>query len=143
MTDIKAWIMVFFLGILKLPFKILAPFVVPFLSYYHRVNHPFWGVRDATDLSWWNIGVRNSCHNMVTKPMPTWKTVKANSKDSSLEQEPGFQWRYRRSDDGRYVSFRMTWGEPRKEKGKREFYIGWTLNQKPYMRLTFAQFRPW
>ena len=135
---ITSWLKVIGLGLTKAPFKILAPFVVPFIS--DRVNHPIFGVRDATDLSYWNIAWRNGCHNMYNKPQVEYRT-KGNTEDETLERLSGFQWRYRKSLDGDYVSFRMTWGKPR-NKGKREFYIGWTMNETPRMRLTFFQLRP-
>jgi hypothetical protein len=71
--------------------------------------------------------------------------TKANTPDETLERLPGFQWRYRESLDGEYRSFRCSWGKPRASKGKREFYIGWTLRTKfedETMSLTFFQFRP-
>lgn len=139
---ISAWLKVVGLGIAKWPFKVLAPFVVPFLSDEQRRLNPIFGVADATDLSWYNIAIRNGCHNMITVPMPPWITVATNTpEDPSMELRDGLQWRYRRSHDGKYVSFRVTWGAPRK-KGKREFYVGWTLNDRPYARLTFFQLRP-
>lgn len=131
-----AWVKVILLGVTKLPCKLLAPLAVLFVD---RNTHPIWGVRDATDLSWWNIGVRNACHNMYTRPQVQFIT-KGNTIDPSLEAKDGLQWRYRKSLDGKYVSFRMTWGKQR-YKGKREFYIGWTMNKASYMRLTFFQLR--
>ena len=133
-----AWLRVFILGTFgKLIAKILAPLAVLVVD---RKNHPVWGVRDATDLSWWNVGVRNAAHNMFTRPQVEYKT-RVNTADITLEAYDGFQWRYRKSLDGKYVSFRCSWGKPR-SKGKKEFYIGWTMNEKSYMRLTFFQFRP-
>lgn len=112
--------------------KILAPVAVPFVN--DKVNHPVWGVRDTDDLSYWNLAVRNSAHNFLSRsqlPFETW----AGSEDHTLEKEDGFQWRYRRSiRTGSFVSFRITWGRPRKSKGKREIYLGWTLNDQPFMR---------
>ena len=137
---IRSWLKVFALGITKLPVKLVAPLVVPFLDEFDRMWHPIFGVADATDLSWWNIGVRNAAHNMYTRPMPEFESS-GNTEDFTLEALEGFQWRHRASLDGKYVSFRMTWGKPR-NKGKKEFYIGWTMNSQPYMRLTFFQFRP-
>lgn len=135
----RAWLNVIVLGLTKLPCKLIAPLVVPFLSDESRNSHPVFGVRDATDIGYWNIAIRNACHNLYTRPMPEFHT-RSNTGDWSLEQRHGFQWRYRESVDGEYVSFRMTWGKPR-DKGKREFYVGWTMNSQPYMRLTFAQLR--
>lgn len=132
----KAWLKVIILGLIKWPFKLTAPIAYPFID---KVNNPIWGVRDATDLSFKNIALRNACHNMFNRPTPPFKTL-TNSVDETLEKEEGLQWRYRESAGAKYVSFRMTWGKPR-NKGKREFYIGWTMNEKAYMRLTFFQLR--
>lgn len=140
----KAWLLIYALGLLKWPFKALALVVVPFLSDYQRVHHPIWGVRDAKqkgDTSWNWIAWRNGVHNMTTRATPHFDTW-SNSDDWTLEFEPGFQWRYRRSKCGLYHSFRMTWGPVRSDKGKREFYIGWTMNEEVVMRLTFFQCRP-
>jgi len=139
----KAWFKVVGLGLSKLPLKIIAPIAYFFIK--DKVNHPIFGVRDASDLSWWNIGVRNSVHNMYNRPDVPHKTF-GNTDDETLERLEGFQWRRRESIDGEYVSFRMTWGKPR-NKGKKEFYIGWTmgssnLKDEARMRLTFFQFRP-
>jgi hypothetical protein len=159
--QIKAWLKVIGLGITKIPLKILALFVVPFLNSKQRVEHPIFGVRDATDLSYKNIAIRNAVHNMYNLPDVPFITV-ANTDDHTLEKESGLQWRYRKSGqwifefdetkpvfipDGKYVSFRVTWGKPR-NKGKREFYIGWTMGSsnlkgESRMRLTFFQFRFW
>ena len=138
MKDVLPWIKVIALGLLKWPFKLLAPLAYPFID---KVNHPIWGVQDATDLSFKNIAITNGCHNMITKDMPEFDTF-TNTEDETLEKLEGFQWRYRRSKDGKYVSFRMTWGKPDGSKGKDEFYVGWTMNEKDYMRLTFFQMRP-
>ena len=125
---------VFFTGVfLRLPIKILAPIMVLFVD---RKSHPVWGVRDATDLSWWNTGLRNAAHNFMTRATPMYTTQGSDN----LENLDGFQWRYRESLDGVYVSFRCTWGAPR-NKGKKEFYIGWIMNDDPTMRLTFFQLR--
>jgi hypothetical protein len=138
-----AWLKVIGLGITKLPFKFLALFAYPFID---KVNNPFFGVRDATDLSYYNIAVRNGAHNLYNRPdVP--HTTTGNTDDESLEKLEGFQWRRRESLDGKYVSFRVTWGKPRASKGKKEFYIGWTmgssnLKDEARMRLTFFQFRP-
>jgi hypothetical protein len=133
----KAWTTVILLGVFgKLFAKLLAPVAVLFVN---RKTHPVWGVRDATDLSWWNTGVRNGAHNFFSRPTPAFSTT-GNTDDETLERLEGFQWRRRQSADGKYVSFRCTWGKPR-NKGKREFYVGWTMNEKAYMRLTFFQLR--
>ena len=133
-----AWLKVIALGLVKLPCKLLAPIAVLFVD---RQSHPVWGVKDATDLSWYNTGIRNGAHNLFTRPQADFVS-RSNTDDHTLEQLDGFQWRVRKSLDGKYVSFHMTWGKPRKSKGKKEFYVGWTLNDQPYMRLTFFQLRP-
>ena len=145
MADIIAWLKVIGLGVfVKIPAKILALVVYPFID---KVNNPIWGVRDATDLSYYNIAIRNGAHNFYNRPDVEHETF-ANTEDHTLENEEGFQWRYRRSLDGKYVSFRMTWGAPRASKGKKEFYVGWTMGSgnlkgESRMRLTFFQFRAW
>ncbi len=139
----KGWTKVFVLGFAKLPLKIAALFVVPFLNDEQRVKHPIWGCNDATDLSWNNIAFRNGVHNLYELKTPQWITVSTNTpEDPTLEKVEGFQYRYRKSDNEEFVSFRMTWGKPDRSKGKNEFYVGWTMNEKPTMRLTFFQLRP-
>jgi hypothetical protein len=136
---IKPWLKVIFLGIFgKLIVKALAPVAVLFVD---RQSHPVWGIRDATDLGYWNCAFRNSAHNMFTRPQVEFKS-KQNTTDDTMEKLAGVQRRWRTSVDGQYVSYRRTWGKPRGKKGKKEFYVGWTMNEKPYMRLTFFQFRP-
>lgn len=133
-----AWLKVILLGLFgKLLAKLLAPVAVLLVD---RKRHPIWGIRDATDLGYWNTAFRNSAHNMFTRPQVEFVS-KQNTPDDSMEKVNGVQRRWRTSKDGRYVSYRRTWGEPR-DKGKREFYVGWTMNEKPYMRLTFFQWRP-
>lgn len=133
-----AWLRVVLLGLFgKWIAKLLAPIAILFVD---RKTHPIWGVRDATDLSWWNTGIRNAAHNLFSRPQVAFTTT-GNTPDETLERLTGWQWRYRKSLDGKYVSFRMTWGAPRSSKGKHEFYVGWTMNEKPYMRLTFFQLR--
>jgi hypothetical protein len=135
-----AWFKVIILGVFgKLIAKLLAPVAVLFVD---RNTHPVWGIRDTTDLSYWNCAFRNGAHNMFNRPMPEFLTSGNTPHDWTLEKLEGFQWRKRQSVDGKYVSFRCTWGKPRTRKGKREFYVGWTMNDKPYMRLTFFQLRP-
>lgn len=135
------WLKVILLGTFgKLVAKALAPFAVPFLSDYKRVHHAIWGIRDTTDTSYWNCAFRNAAHNMFTRPQAQYYTY-SNTADLTLEKRRGFQWRRRVSLDDKYVSFRMSWGKPRNKKGKREFYVGWTMNEQPYMRLTFFQLR--
>lgn len=138
MRHVLAWIKVILMGLpVKLVAKLLAPVMVFFVD---RQSHPVWGVSDATDLSWWNVAIRNGAHNLFERDAVAFWTI-GNTDDQTLEKLEGWQWRYRYSIDGRYVSFRMTWGKPRRSKGKKEFYIGWTMNETPTMRLTFFQLR--
>ena len=128
----SAWFRVLSYAPMRLIMKVLAPVAYPFID---KVNDPIWGVNDATDLSYWNIAFRNGAHNFTNRPAvryATWGEID--------ESKAGFQWRRRESLTGKYVSFRCAWGEPR-SKGKREFYVGWTMNETPYFRLTL-QFRP-
>jgi hypothetical protein len=141
-AKIKAWTRVVLLGIGKWPLKILALFVVPFLNDHKRKHHSVWGARDATDLSWKNIAVTNGVHNLTDRPQVEYKSYGQNTADKTMEKIKGVQYRWRSSKDGKYVSYRRTWGKPRDKKGKREFYIGWTMNETATMRLTFFQFRP-
>jgi len=139
----NAWWKVIGLGLSKIPMKIITLGVVPFLDDEARNDHPIFGVRDATDLSWYNIAWRNGVHNMYNREMPVWKEAASNTKDLTLENEDGFQWRLRVSEDGEYVSFRVSWGKIKPKKGKNEFYVGWVMNEDAeYMRLTFFQLRP-
>ena len=137
-----AWLKVILLGTFgKVIAKLLAPIMVLFVD---RDIHPVWGNNWTTDFSYWNTAIRNGAHNAFRKPqVPYWET--GNTKDETLEKEDGFQWRKRESKNGRYVSFRCTWGKPRASKGKREFYIGWTMRPLGFeddtMALTFFQLR--
>ncbi len=137
----KAWFNVFKLGLIyKIPAKMAALFVVPFLSPSSRINNDVFGVMDAIDLSWYNIAVRNGAHNLFNVPIEPF-FQNGNTVDMTLEKVKGFQWRSRVSHSGKYVSFRMTWGVPR-NKGKYEFYIGWVPNPDgSSMRLSFLQLR--
>ena len=118
---------------LRVGAKLLAPFVVPFLSRVQRQAHPIWGCTGTMDLSWWNIAIRNGAHNCFL--MHSVPYLYEGDKDM---EEPGFKWRKCTSLGGKYASFRITWGKARPKKGKREFYIGWTLSQRlmrPVMQL--------
>lgn len=136
-----AWLRVIVLGtFVKAAAKLAAPIAVLFVD---RKTHPIWGNSWTKDFSYWNMAVRNGAHNLFRLRMPDYTTT-ANTDDFSLEREKGFQWRRRESLDGKYVSFRCTWGKPR-NKGKREFYVGWTMREDfedNTMSLTFFQFRP-
>jgi len=125
-----------FYGILKLAAKLLALLVVPFMDDDQRVHDPVLGCEDATDLSYWNIAIRNGAHNFAIRDRVDYQTFPHPHPDETLEKLDGYQWRFRRSLSGNYLSFRCTWGEPRPAKGKREFYIGWTMNETPRMRPT-------
>lgn len=138
-----AWLKVILYGTLgKLIAKLLAPIMVLFVD---RASHPIWGNSWTDDFSYWNSGWRNGAHNAFRKPQVPFEEL-SNSQDETLEKLEGFQWRYRKSLGGRYVSFRCTWGKPRPQKGKREFYIGWTMRPLGFedntMALTFFQLRP-
>ena len=104
--------------------------VVPFLSDEDRKNHSVWGAEDATDLSWKNIAWTNGVHNYANRPVVPY----ISTGDEDME-EAGLKIRSRISEDGKYVSYRITWG-PKRLQGKKEFYIGWTMNETPYMRPT-------
>ena len=92
-----AWLKVIALGLVKLPCKLLAPIAVLFVD---RQSHPVWGVKDATDLSWYNTGIRNGAHNLFTRPQADFVS-RSNTDDHTLEQLDGFQWRVRKSLDGK------------------------------------------
>lgn len=148
----SGWLRVLKYGLMQLPYKIAAPFVVPFLSKDERRSHPKFGNTGATDLGWWNIGVRNSCGNYEARPMPAYRTSGQFKGDETLEKVPGWQWRVRHSieynasgaisDVGRFRSFRFTFGPVRPQKGKWEFYVGYKMDSsEKVMRLTFFQLR--
>jgi len=132
----KAWWNVLKSAPYRILAKIAAPFVVPFLSPSDRINHPVFGVDDATDLSYTNIAWRNGAHNYTNRPQVEW--VHAGGAPD-LEHSEGVKWRVRESADGQYVSFRVVWGEARQY----EFYAGWTMNNTPRMRLTFQLRMKW
>jgi len=139
-----AWLSVFWKGTLGvLLVKLTAPIAVWFID--SRKTHPVYGNSQTTDFGWWNSAIRNSGHNYSRRPQVPYREY-ANTTDETLERMDGFQWRKRVSLDGKYVSFRCTWGKPRKSKGKKEFYIGWTMRPLGFeddtMSLTFFQFRP-
>lgn len=124
----------------KLVCKAIAPVAVLFVD---RINHPVWGISDAkSPVPYWEAAnpFGNACHNLFLRDAVGYDTW-GNTEDDTLEKLDGLQWRFRRSHhSGNYISFRVTWGPPRKSKGKREFYIGWTLNEESTMRPTL-QFR--
>ena len=137
-TVLVGWVgNIFLMGLTRwLIMKPLAPIAVLFVD---RKDHSIWGVEDATDLGYWNTAIRNGAHNYTVRDEPgKWTTW--GSDDDEMELEDGFRWRYNRSESRVYNSFRITWGKARNE-GKREFYIGWTMNGTGRMRLTL-QFRP-
>lgn len=137
-----AWLRVIWRGLFgKALAKIAAPVAVLFVD---RKHHRIWGNHQTDDLGYWNSGWRNGAHNFSRRPQVPY-TEKSNTDDETLERLDGFQWRLRKSLDGRYVSFRCTWGKVRPE-GKKEFYVGWTMRPLGFedntMALTFFQFRP-
>jgi len=120
----RSWVGFAFEYTARLLAKISALVVVPFLDDERRLNHPVYGVRDASDLGYWNIAVRNACHNFRQRDTVHHRCFG----DLDMEAE-GLKVRRCRSDSGKYRSFRVTWGKARPRKGKKEFYIGWTLSQ--------------
>lgn len=136
------WIRIIITGTLgKLLAKLAAPIAVLFVD---REDHPIWGDSWTDDHSWWNAGVRNGAHNAFRREQVPFRET-SNTNDETMEVLDGFQWRRRESLDGEYISFRCTWGK-RRDKGKREFYVGWTMRPLGFeddtMSLTFFQFRP-
>jgi len=132
-SAVRSWVGFSFEFFARFVTKLAAPLVVPFIK--DRKNHPVWGVRDATDLSYWNIAIRNACHNFRSRPSVAYQTFG----DREME-EKGKKYRFQKSLDGKYRSHRWTWGNARPKKGKREFYIGWTLAQREMRPV--IQFRP-
>jgi predicted methyltransferase len=141
-----AWLRVIGIGVAKLIVKATAPIAVLIVD---RQDNPIWGVADATDLGYKNVAFRNAGHNFVSRPQVEYTQTgnELAQKDWTLEKLDGFQWRMRKNKGkawmkaGEYVSLRMTWGKAR-NKGKKEFYVGWTMNESKTMRVTFFQFRP-
>lgn len=125
------WIRFIFYILARFLAKLTAPIAVFFVD---RRFHPIWGVEDTNNLSWWNIAIRNGAHNCFLRNSPPHKCTG----DAKME-ESGLKRRFCRSLSGKYASFRVTWGKSRK-KGKREFYIGWTLSQRRMRPV--IQFRP-
>jgi hypothetical protein len=138
-----AWLRVFALAPVVWLAKLVAPIAVLFVD---RKNHPVWG-NSHRYISYWDSAnpFGNAAHNLFRYPMPAY-TSTTNTPDATLEYLDGFQWRRCESADGKYVSFRCTWGKQRTAKGKREFYIGWTMRHPAFedgtMSLSFFQFRP-
>ena len=130
--NISAWMRVGAYLPMRLIMKVLALVAYPFID---KVNDQVFGVNDAVDLSYWNIAVRNGAHNFTNR-----EAVEYTSKGSIDEGKPGLQVRWRESTNGKYVSLRIAWGPPR-DNGKKEFYLGWTMNETPYFRVTL-QLRP-
>ena len=131
---------------MKLILKFVALFVYPLID---KKNNPVFGVADATDFSYSNIAIRNSCHNFMARPMVKYTQTgnKLAEFDWSLEEVNGFQWRIRRSkampgiEAGAYKSIRMTWGKANSD-GKDEFYFGWTMDDKRKVMRPTLQLRP-
>lgn len=136
------WIRIILTGTLgKALLKVAAPFFVPFID---KANHPLFGNSWTDDFSYYNMAIRNGAHNAFRRAQVPFSET-GNTSDETMEALDGFQWRRRESLDGEYLSFRMTWGK-RRDKGKREFYAGWTMRPLGFeddtMSLTFFQFRP-
>lgn len=137
-----AWLNVFKVGIGQLFYKFWAPLAVLLVD---KINHPIWGNSNGY-AGYIDIAFRNSTHNYNTRDAVPYTqkgnvpVVRRGAKDPM--EEKGFLWRYRRSADGKYVSFRFTFGRPLPQ-GKKEFYIGWTMdiNSKTFS-ITFFQFTP-
>jgi hypothetical protein len=140
----KAWLNVFKVGIGQLFFKFWAPVAVLFLDDDEKVSHPIWG-NSSGYVSYWDIAFRNSAHNYNTRPAQPY-TQKGNVQRvpegaPDPMEESGFKYRLRKSADREYVSLRLTFGKARPE-GKREFYIGWTMDiNDPTFSITFFQLR--
>ncbi len=154
------WLKIVPLLIAKVILKIVALFVYKLID---KKNNRFFGVKDATDLSYGNIAFRNSCHNFMARPQRKYTQTgnfperkfftdrggNLKKQGSDPMEESGFKWRIRKSiasdgiKAGEYVSLRMTFLKARKgKKGKRELYFGWTLNEDgKFMRPT-TQVRP-
>jgi len=84
--------------------------------------------------TFWFWAVQNPVKMMVIEQPATY--VQAGGID---ENKPGLQWRWRRYKG--LASFRVAWGEPRADKGKKEFYIGWKIGSPSPCKFT-AQLRP-
>lgn len=140
---LHAWLIFFLSFQFRVLAKVLAILVVWKLSDYERVHHEVFGVEDATDLSYWNIAVRNGAHNFFNRTQPNYTTAVFPQGDLTLEKLSGWQFRYRISDNQRYHSYRVTFGEPRPSKGKKEFYIGWTMNNTDGLMRPTIQMRFW
>lgn len=87
-----------------------------------------WGNEDEPGKgSWWNQFKwywRNPVANfrrIVSEP----GDVTSYGATDSMDAVPGFQWRYRYG--GWKDSIRISWGKPRKSKGKKDIYIGWKI----------------
>ena len=134
----KAWdIIAFFNWILPLSLRVVAKVLAPVaVLFVDRKDNPIWGVEDSTDLSYWNVAIRNGAHNCFNRD-----AVPYHSYGDKDMEEPGFKVRFRRSAyAGNYISLRLTWGKKR-PKGKKELYMGWTMNETGKMRPVF-QLRP-
>ena len=134
MADFVDWKKVFFGRVWA---KIKAIFVVPFLGEAQRITHPTYGVRDATDLSYRNIAIRNGAHNYGNRKLVQYSQIGAIN-----ETVPGTYVRIRETLSGRFFSYRKVWGKPNRSKGKKELYYGWVPNSDgKTMRASF-QFTP-
>ncbi len=103
---------------------------------------PIWGnyegIPKSYDTGFWKRNTwyawRNPCHNsekLLSQP----KKFSNYGATDSMDAIAGFQWRYRHS--WLFDALRLSWGEPRPHKGKREFYIGFPIGtNRPYMGFT-------
>lgn len=133
-------------AVVKLPLFLIGLFAVAFSVVgdgYRRTPAMwrFWADAIVTPPKYytrWGVyyywAIRNPVRGMVLEHPATFQQV--GGIDESMA---GFQWRYRWS--GPFDSFRITWGPPRSDKGKREFYIGWKLGSKSPFKFT-VQLRP-
>lgn len=93
------------------------------------------GVERTRWALWWEFAIRNPVRGLKIDGPSEYETYGTDS----LETVDGFAWRYRHS---RWLdSFRMVWGSPRPQKGKREFYIGWKIGSTSPCKFT-VQLRP-
>lgn len=106
---------------------------------------PIWGNKNGIppdyDTGFWKrwvwFAVRNGAHNLSFGDMPNdWHQL-----GNIDETRPGFNVRWRRA--GWRSSFRIAWGKPDRQKGKKEFYIGFKLTRSAdFVKVTFFQLRP-
>jgi len=122
---------------------LLGLIVVPFmLRFGDPINFPIWGNKEGVLSFWkgsdyWWYAIRNPASNLrqLIKPTENYRVYG----DINLEAKDGFQWRYYHT---KYLDgFGISWGERRSDKGKREFRIGYKLDD-PYGPSFTLQLRP-